>query len=247
MADRFAKHPTGCDYWYEAPLEEIVPEGLKCPHCGGQHWEKEDDILDVWFDSGTSFAAVLESRPELSAPADLYLEGSDQHRGWFHSSLLVAEGTRNDPPYKAVLTHGYVVDGDGRKMSKSYNNGIFLRDTMADIEPKVRGMFTDPARLRKSDPGNPDVCNLFPYHVLLASPEEQAEIRTGCTGASFGCVECKKRFLKNLEAFLAPLQERRAALSARPGAVAEILAAGNERARAFASATLAEVRAKMGL
>jgi len=83
--------------------------------------------------------------------------------------------------------------------------------------------------------------------VLLASPEEQAEIRTGCTGASFGCVECKKRFLKNLEAFLAPLQERRAALSARPGAVAEILAAGNERARAFASATLAEVRAKMGL
>ena len=124
MADRFDKHPTGCDYWYEAPLEEIVPEGLKCPHCGGQHWEKEDDILDVWFDSGTSFAAVLESRPELSAPADLYLEGSDQHRGWFHSSLLVAEGTRNDPPYKAVLTHGYVVDGDGRKMSKSIGNVI---------------------------------------------------------------------------------------------------------------------------
>ena len=124
MADRFAKRPTGCDYWYEAPLEEIVPEGLKCPHCGGQHWEKEDDILDVWFDSGTSFAAVLESRPELSAPADLYLEGSDQHRGWFHSSLLVAEGTRNDPPYKAVLTHGYVVDGDGRKMSKSIGNVI---------------------------------------------------------------------------------------------------------------------------
>ena len=152
------------------------------------------------------------------------------------------------PAPQAMLTPAAKCPGlDGRKMSKSYNNGIFLRDTMADIEPKVRGMFTDPARLRKSDPGNPDVCNLFPYHVLLASPEEQAEIRTGCTGASFGCVECKKRFLKNLEAFLAPLQERRAALSARPGAVAEILAAGNERARAFASATLAEVRAKMGL
>ena len=152
------------------------------------------------------------------------------------------------PEPQAMLTPAAKCPGlDGRKMSKSYNNGIFLRDTMADIEPKVRGMFTDPARLRKSDPGNPDVCNLFPYHVLLASPEEQAEIRTGCTGASFGCVECKKRFLKNLEAFLAPLQERRAALSARPGAVAEILAAGNERARAFASATLAEVRAKMGL
>ena len=152
------------------------------------------------------------------------------------------------PEPDGILSDAIEIPGlDGRKMSKSYNNGIFLRDTMADIEPKVRGMFTDPARLRKSDPGNPDVCNLFPYHVLLASPEEQAEIRTGCTGASFGCVECKKRFLKNLEAFLAPLQERRAALSARPGAVAEILAAGNERARAFASATLAEVRAKMGL
>lgn len=79
------------------------------------------------------------------------------------------------PEPQAMLTPAAKCPGlDGRKMSKSYNNGIFLRDTMADIEPKVRGMFTDPARLRKSDPGNPDVCNLFPYHVLLASPEEQA-------------------------------------------------------------------------
>ena len=124
MTERFAAHPTGCDYWYEADLSEIVPEGLKCPHCGGQHWKKESDILDVWFDSGTSFAAVLEARPELRFPADLYLEGSDQHRGWFHSSLLVAEGTRNTPPYKTVLTHGYVVDGEGRKMSKSIGNVI---------------------------------------------------------------------------------------------------------------------------
>ena len=124
MTERFAAHPTGCDYWYEADLSEIVPEGLKCPHCGGQHWKKESDILDVWFDSGTSFAAVLEARPELRFPADLYLEGSDQHRGWFHSSLLAAEGTRNTPPYKTVLTHGYVVDGEGRKMSKSIGNVI---------------------------------------------------------------------------------------------------------------------------
>ena len=124
MTERFAAHPTGCDYWYEADLSEIVPEGLKCPHCGGQHWKKESDILDVWFDSGTSFAAVLEARPELRFPANLYLEGSDQHRGWFHSSLLVAEGTRNTPPYKTVLTHGYVVDGEGRKMSKSIGNVI---------------------------------------------------------------------------------------------------------------------------
>ena len=124
LCDRFAAHPTGCDYWYEAPIEEIVPEGLTCPKCGGTHFTRESDILDVWFDSGSSWAAVVEKRPELSFPADLYLEGSDQHRGWFHSSLLVALGTRGVPPYKAVLTHGYVVDSEGRKMSKSVGNVI---------------------------------------------------------------------------------------------------------------------------
>ncbi len=124
IAGRFAAHPTGCDYWYEHSVEEVAPEGLKCPHCGGNHWEKESDILDVWFDSGTSFAAVMEHRSEGKVPADLYLEGSDQHRGWFHSSLLVGIGTRDMAPYKAVLTHGYVVDGQGRKMSKSVGNVV---------------------------------------------------------------------------------------------------------------------------
>ena len=124
LCDRFAAHPTGCDYWYEADIKDIVPQGLTCPHCGGSHWKRETDILDVWFDSGTSFAAVLEQRPELAFPADLYLEGSDQHRGWFHSSLLVSEGNRGCPPYRSVLTHGYVVDGEGHKMSKSVGNII---------------------------------------------------------------------------------------------------------------------------
>ncbi len=124
MADRFAKHSTGCDYWYEAELKDIVPEGLACAKCGGQDWKRETDILDVWFDSGTSFAAVAEKRPELGFPTDLYLEGSDQHRGWFHSSLLASMATRQVPPYKAVLTHGYVVDGKGFKMSKSIGNVI---------------------------------------------------------------------------------------------------------------------------
>ncbi|MBD5608460.1 MAG: class I tRNA ligase family protein, partial [Desulfovibrio sp.] len=122
ICSRFATHPTGCDFWYEAPIEEIVPPGLKCPKCGGADWEKETDILDVWFDSGTSFSAVLEARENLSFPADLYLEGSDQHRGWFHSSLLISEGIRDRAPYRSVLTHGYVVDGEGRKMSKSLGN-----------------------------------------------------------------------------------------------------------------------------
>jgi len=124
IVDRFAAHPTGADYWFEAPLAEVVPQGLTCPKCGGTHWEKEDDILDVWFDSGTSYAAVVEGREECTFPADLYLEGTDQHRGWFHSSLLASMGTRGVPPYKAVLTHGFVLDGQGRKMSKSIGNVV---------------------------------------------------------------------------------------------------------------------------
>ncbi len=124
IAERFAKHPTGCDYWFETDLSAVVPAGLKCPACGSTHWKKETDILDVWFDSGTSFAAVCEQRPECTFPADMYLEGSDQHRGWFHSSLLASIGTRGIAPYREVLTHGYVVDGAGKKMSKSLGNVV---------------------------------------------------------------------------------------------------------------------------
>jgi isoleucyl-tRNA synthetase len=130
IVDRFASHPHGADYWFEAPLSEIVPQGLQCPECSGQNWEKETDILDVWFDSGTSYAAVLEKREECSFPADMYLEGSDQHRGWFHSSLLASVGTRDVPPYRSVLTHGFVVDGEGKKMSKSVGNVIAPQDIM---------------------------------------------------------------------------------------------------------------------
>ncbi|GAB1410016.1 isoleucine--tRNA ligase [Desulfovibrionales bacterium] len=137
IVDRFATYPTGADYWFAAPMEDIVPQGLTCPACGGQHWEKEDDILDVWFDSGTSFAAVVEGRPECSFPADLYLEGSDQHRGWFHSSLLAAMGTRNTPPYKAVLTHGFVLDGQGRKMSKSIGNVVAPQEVIEKYGAEV--------------------------------------------------------------------------------------------------------------
>ena len=130
IAARFAKHPTGCDYWYEADMKEIVPEGLKCPKCGGRHWKRETDILDVWFDSGTSFAAVMEKRPELGFPADLYLEGSDQHRGWFMSSLMISTAMKGKAPYRQVLTHGFTVDGQGRKMSKSIGNTVSPQDVM---------------------------------------------------------------------------------------------------------------------
>ena len=115
---------NGADYWFENEASELLTPGTKCEKCGSADFRKESDILDVWFDSGVSHAAVLENDPALAWPADLYLEGSDQHRGWFHSSLLESIGTRGKAPYKTVLTHGYVVDGKGKKMSKSAGDAI---------------------------------------------------------------------------------------------------------------------------
>ncbi len=114
----------GADAWFKHDASHFIGENCSCENCGGTSFVKEKDILDVWFDSGVSYAAVLEGRDELRAPADLYLEGSDQHRGWFQSSLLASVGTRGIPPYKGVLTHGFVVDGQGKKMSKSVGNVI---------------------------------------------------------------------------------------------------------------------------
>ncbi|HKY21079.1 MAG TPA: isoleucine--tRNA ligase [Vicinamibacterales bacterium] len=118
----------GADAWYERPVEDFLPAGLACPACGGTAFEKEMNILDVWFDSGSSHEAVLSVRPELTWPSDIYLEGSDQHRGWFQSSLLLGLGTRGRAPYRQVVTNGFVVDMDGKKMSKSVGNVIAPQD-----------------------------------------------------------------------------------------------------------------------
>ncbi len=112
------------DIWFEKDAKFLMPEGAKCEKCGSTEFTKDHNILDVWFDSGVSHAAVLDERQGLSRPADMYLEGSDQHRGWFHSSLLTGVGRTGKAPYKAVLTHGFVVDENGRKMSKSVGNVV---------------------------------------------------------------------------------------------------------------------------
>jgi len=114
----------GADVWYVKEAGEFLPTGFVCRKCGQAEFSKEMDILDVWFDSGVSHAAVVEADNRLSWPADMYLEGSDQHRGWFQSSLLASVGTRGTAPYRTVLTHGFVVDGSGKKMSKSLGNVI---------------------------------------------------------------------------------------------------------------------------
>src|SRR5829696_7559560 len=127
----------GADAWYERPIEEFLPAGLACASCGGTSFERERDILDVWFDSGSSHEAVLPFRPELTWPADIYLEGSDQHRGWFQSSLLVGLGTRGRPPFREVLTHGFLIDVDGRKMSKSLGNTVQPQEVIKESGAEI--------------------------------------------------------------------------------------------------------------
>ena len=134
-ASSFEQH--GADAWYERPTAEFIPADLVCPQCGGREFERERDILDVWFDSGSSHEAVLPFRDELRWPADVYLEGSDQHRGWFQSSLLVGLGTRGAPPFSQVVTHGFVVDEDGKKMSKSVGNTILPQDIIKESGAEI--------------------------------------------------------------------------------------------------------------
>jgi isoleucyl-tRNA synthetase len=124
VVELFQQH--GADAWYDGTAERLLPDGAKCATagCGGTEFRRETDILDVWIDSGTSWAAVLETQPELSFPCDLYTEGGDQHRGWFHSSLLFSVGLRDTAPYRVVATSGWTLDEQGRAFSKSLGNGV---------------------------------------------------------------------------------------------------------------------------
>jgi isoleucyl-tRNA synthetase len=130
----FAKFVSmeGSDSWFIREVNDFLPPGFTCPHCKAGSFSKGSDILDVWFDSGVSHQAVLKKRADLEFPCALYLEGSDQHRGWFQSSLIPGVCIDGIPPFKAVLTHGHVVDGEGRKMSKSLGNVIAPQEIIKD-------------------------------------------------------------------------------------------------------------------
>src|SRR5262249_40038044 len=114
----------GADAWFTRPMADLVPPGTRCGRCGRTEFRRETDILDVWFDSGVSWSAVVEQRSELGGRADMYLAGSAQHRGWSHSSVLTAVAVEGRAPYDIVLTHGFLLDGAGRKLSKSQGTDI---------------------------------------------------------------------------------------------------------------------------
>jgi len=140
VADIFEKETA--DSWYAREAKALLPAGFTCPRCGESAFDKETDILDVWFDSGSSHAAVLGHREDLSWPADVYLEGSDQHRGWFHSSLLIGVATRGAAPYRQVITHGFTVDGEGRKISKSLGNDVDTEKLIKTSGAEILRMWT---------------------------------------------------------------------------------------------------------
>lgn len=170
VAGLFKQHSS--DVWYDWEPARLLPEGTACPKCGKTEFAKEMDILDVWFDSGVSHAAVLEPNPGLGSPADMYLEGSDQHRGWFHSSLLESVGSRGNAPYRSVLTHGFVLDGQGRKMSKSLGNVVAPEDVIKKFGADVLRLWVAAQDYRDD--------NRISQEILTRVAEAYRRIRNTC-------------------------------------------------------------------
>jgi isoleucyl-tRNA synthetase len=158
----------GTDVWFTAPVADFIPSGFACA-CGGTAFDRGEDILDVWFDSGVSHQAVLKTRDDLRCPADLYLEGSDQHRGWFQASLISSMAIDGQAPFKAVLTHGFVVDGEGRKMSKSMGNVVSPQDVLKDFGADILRLWV------LSSDYNEDV--RLSKHILESTADAYRKIR----------------------------------------------------------------------
>ena len=151
----FREH--GSNIWFEKTADELVPQGFKCPHCGGVHFSKESDIMDVWFDSGSTWAAVADQRPELGYPADVYLEGGDQYRGWFQSSMLTSIAANGVAPYKQIITHGWTVDGEGKAMHKSLGNAVAPEEVIKDYGADMLRLWVSSADYTQDMRISPDI------------------------------------------------------------------------------------------
>jgi isoleucyl-tRNA synthetase len=165
----------GSDIWFAREASELLPPGLQCPHCGSGNFSKEKDIMDVWFDSGTSHFGVLDQNPDwpdLCWPSDLYLEGSDQHRGWFNSSLSTSVAVTGQAPYRAVLTHGFVVDERGRKMSKSLGNVVDPAKVIKQMGADILRLWVSSADYRGDLAASPS--------ILKQMTEAYRKIRNTC-------------------------------------------------------------------
>jgi isoleucyl-tRNA synthetase len=149
VVELFARE--GADAWYTRSAEEMLPAGTKCEKCGGGKLRKEMDIIDVWFESGSSQAAVLGHEAGLPWPADIYLEGGDQHRGWFHSSLLCAVGAKGGAPYRVVATSGWTLDPQGRAMSKSLGNVVDPLDIIQELGAEIIRLWVASVDFRRPD------------------------------------------------------------------------------------------------
>ncbi|MGE5371821.1 MAG: isoleucine--tRNA ligase [Solirubrobacterales bacterium] len=162
----------GSDAWFAHSAQELLPNGFTCPKCGGSAFTKEKDIMDVWFDSGSSHIGVLENKPGLVWPSDMYLEGSDQHRGWFNSSITTSVAVRGVAPYRMVLTHGFVVDEQGRKMSKSLGNVVDPQAITQELGADILRLWVASADYRNDVAASPN--------IMKQAAEAYRKIRNTC-------------------------------------------------------------------
>lgn len=151
----------GTNAWFARDVKELLPEGFKCPHCGEDHFKKEEDILDVWVDSGASFESVVKQRENLRYPADLYLEGTDQHRGWFNSSIFLSVANYEIAPFKTVVTHGFIRDGKGHKMSKSLGNTILPQEVIDQYGADILRLWVAASDYRNDITASMDILRQF--------------------------------------------------------------------------------------
>jgi len=235
VARRF-NHLYGREPGYEQRAEEAIKK------MGKKNAKLYRELRTAYMEQGDR-EALATARALLERQKNIALGDKERLFGF-----LEGGGKIILPEPQALLTHAPKMPGlDGRKMSKSYDNVISLREPPAEVEKKLRTMPTDPARVHRTDPGNPDKCPVWDFHLVYSDQEKKEWVQNGCRSAKIGCLECKQPIIDAVLAELKPIQERAAEFSRDPLAVKSIIADGNKRAQAAAEDTLAEVRAAIGL